>query len=118
MQLINTRMKAGIWQGDLTDAGDDRPDLQVTHLGTALDNVTCEKDTQEDVWRVTVPIPAALISDGVQTFVVRNHDNSTLGTFSIICGDPLTDDLRAEISLLRSELDLLQRAFRRHCAEN
>jgi hypothetical protein len=30
---------------------------------------------------------------------------------------PLEEDIRAEVSLLRAELDLLKRAFRRHCAE-
>ncbi len=117
MQFINTQIKAGIWRGDLADAGDAAPDLRITHLGQPLD-VTCEKDPAHDLWRVSVSIPPALISDGLQTFVVSDSSERTLSTFSIIAGEPLADDLRAEISLLRSELDLLQAAFRRHCSEN
>jgi hypothetical protein len=29
----------------------------------------------------------------------------------------MEDDLRAEVDLLRAELDMLKRAFRRHCLE-
>jgi hypothetical protein len=29
----------------------------------------------------------------------------------------LDEDIRAEVDLLRAELDLLKRAFRRHCSE-
>lgn len=117
MQFINAHIIAGVWQGDLVGAGADAPDLRVTHLGTALDQVTYDKDTTRDVWRVKVTVPPALISDGVQTFVISTSDGATLDSFSIICGAPLADDLRAEIALLRSELELLQKAFRKHCSE-
>ena len=40
-----------------------------------------------------------------------------LGSFTLIAGEALGDDLRAEVSLLRAELDMLKRAFRRHCLE-
>jgi len=117
MQFINTGITAGIWQGDLIADGDTEPALRVTHLATALDGVDCRHDPANGVWHVTVPIPPDLISDGVQTFVISDAQGTTLGSFAVICGEPLTDDLRAEIGLLRSELDLLKTAFRRHCAE-
>ncbi|PJI86282.1 hypothetical protein BC777_2650 [Yoonia maricola] len=118
MQFINAQITAGVWQGDLVGAGSKQPDLHVTHLGQTLDQVTCTRDAKQDVWRVAIPIPSALISDGVQTFVINDDCGSTIGSFAIICGEPLTDDLRAEITLLRSELDLLQKAFRQHCADS
>jgi hypothetical protein len=34
-----------------------------------------------------------------------------------MAGEVLSDDFRSEVSLLRAELDLLKRAFRRHCLE-
>jgi hypothetical protein len=40
-----------------------------------------------------------------------------LDQFTVIVGVPLEEDLRAEISLLRAELDLLKRSFQRHCTE-
>ena len=65
-----------------------------------------------------MPIPAERIADGVQAFVIRNtRDDIVLGSFSIVAGDALAEDIRAEMSLLRSELDMLKKAFRRHCVE-
>ena len=40
-----------------------------------------------------------------------------LASFTLVAGVPLEEDLRAEISLLRAELDLLKKAFRRHVTE-
>lgn len=69
-------------------------------------------------WTVRVPIPADLISDGVQSFVISDATTgTTLSSFAIIAGDALAEDIRAEMDLLRAELDLLKRAFRRHCVE-
>jgi hypothetical protein len=66
-------------------------------------------------WFLRLPVPADRLDDGVQTFLLRDRDGGqTLGHFSIVAGLPLEADLRAEIDLLRAELDLLKRVFRRH----
>lgn len=116
--FINTQIKAGIWRGDLTGMGQTEPDLRVTHQGTELRDVNCSYDVNQDIWQITVPIPAAMIADGVQTFVVSDASGITLDTFTLIAGEPLADDLRAEISLLRDELDILKKAFRKSCGES
>ena len=68
---------------------------------------------------MALPIPAALLNDGVQNFVIRDaRADRRLNYFTIITGSPAEDDLRAEIELLRAELDMLKRAFRRHCVES
>lgn len=115
--FTNTQLKAGVWEGDLRGHGTSEPDLQITHLGVPLDGVAYTHDPERDVWRVRVPIPASAISDGLQTFVVSERAGTTLTSFAIMAGDPLADDLRAEIALLRGELDMLKKAFRRHCNE-
>lgn len=115
--FINTRIKAGVWHGDLTGAGQEQPLLQVTHLGQTLPEVNCTYDTAHDVWHVAVPIPAALIADGVQTFLIANQSGTTLESFTLIAGAPLAEDLRAEISAIRSELEVLKMAFRAHVAD-
>jgi hypothetical protein len=62
-----------------------------------------------------VPVPPDRLDDGVQTFLIRAADSGeTLAHLTIVAGAPLEADLRAEIDLLRAELDLLKRAFRRH----
>lgn len=64
-----------------------------------------------------MPIPAERIADGVQTFVIRDRrTDQGLASFAIVAGDALAEDIRAEIGLLRAELDMLKKAFRRHCA--
>ena len=77
------------------------------------------KETGEpNQWSVRVPIPIELIGDGAQTFLIFDRDTGkTLDSFTIITGEPLSDDLQAEVDLLRAELDMLKKAFRRHCVE-
>jgi hypothetical protein len=69
-------------------------------------------------WAVRVPIPAEALTEGVQTFVIRDvATEEKLTHFTIITGVAMEEDLRAEVDLLRAELDMLKRAFRRHCLE-
>ena len=117
LALTKTRLIAGIWQGVLTgQSGDDAPLLRVTHLDQELTGI--EVLAEADSWTVRVPIPAALIADGLQSFVIADARTGTvLGSFAIVAGEALAEDIRAEMDLLRAELDLLKRAFRRHCVE-
>jgi hypothetical protein len=90
----------------------------VTHLDFPVDGVDVQEDRVEECWHVRVPIPVDRIADGVQTFVIRDlREDMLLGSFSIVAGDALAEDIRAELSLLRAELDMLKKAFRRHCVE-
>ena len=49
--------------------------------------------------------------------MISDGGGTKLGHFSIIAGEALGEDLHAEVELLRAELDMLKRAFRRHCLE-
>ncbi|PTV95153.1 hypothetical protein C8J27_10597 [Rhodobacter aestuarii] len=111
--LEQSRVRAGHWEGIW--AGAEAPDLQVSHLEKDLPDLSAEK-MENGKWKLRLPIPPELLSDGVQTFLIR-MDEETLTHFTIVTGVPLEDDLRAEIDLLRAELDMLKRAFRRHCVE-
>jgi hypothetical protein len=115
--LTKTSLIAGVWQGVLTGhTGTAPPQLRVTHLDRDLSDVTLQSEPGQ--WAVSVPIPAALISDGVHSFVIQDATSGTvLSRFSIVAGDVLAEDIRAEMDLLRAELDMLKRAFRRHCVE-
>ena len=120
IELTKLRLLEGVWHGTLKhrDDPDWTPDVEVVHLDTTLDGVTLEHDRVEEHWRIAVPIPAERISDGVQTFVIRDRrGGDALGRFDLIAGEALAEDIRAEMSLLRDELDMLKRAFRRHCVE-
>jgi hypothetical protein len=116
MTLTQTRIAGGVWEGVLTVAGE-VPPLQALHQGKALEGVEVKPlPGKSGRHAVRVPIPAAILTEGVQTVLLQTGD-TVLAQFSLIAGTPLDDDLRAEIGLLRAELDLLKRAFRRHCAE-
>jgi len=121
LTLTATRMFEGVWEGVLTASeanSNFQPEIEVTHLGAQIDGVTVTEDSTQGYWAVRVPIPVATLSDGVQTFLIADQRNGAkLGSFSILAGEPLTDDIRIEIDLLRAELDMLKRAFRRHCVE-
>ncbi|MDF1873583.1 hypothetical protein [Vannielia sp.] len=119
--LQKTRIRGGVWEGMLVAEamGAYTPQIEVTHLGAPVEGVEVVADGEMDkVWTVRVPIPAKLLSEGVQTFVISDGKTSTtLDTFTIVTGEPLEDDIRAEVDLLRAELDMLKKAFRRHCLE-
>lgn len=118
-RLEGAWISAGRWRAEVVaPAGGAAPAIEVWHQETRLDGVETGVATAAGRWPVSVAIPAGCLSDGVQTFVVREAGTgATLGHFTIVAGAPLDSDLRAEIELLRAELDLLKKAFRRHCVE-
>jgi hypothetical protein len=116
LQLIKTRMIAGVWEGVLSGVDGAPPAIGATHLGEPIEGVTVERDLTDAHW--VVPVPAHLLSDGVQTFLITDTTTGeTLNSFSLLSGNALAGDIRAEITLLREELDMLKSAFRRHCVE-
>jgi hypothetical protein len=123
MKLIGKGIRSGVWEGTLTGAAA-VPSIQVMHLGQALAGITlvqvvgAQSAGSSANYILRVPIPAELLSDGVQTFLIRDAaSEATLGHFTIIAGEAAADDLRAEVDLLRAELDLMKRAFRGHCID-
>lgn len=118
MKLTKTRIQAGVWEGVLTGAKE-RPEITVTHLTKPVGGATVREDPEAPgQFLVEVPIPAEALSEGVQTFVITDSESDErLASFSIVTGQPIEEDFRAEMDLLRAELDMLKRAFRRHCVE-
>jgi hypothetical protein len=118
LTLTPTKMRQGVWLGLLHQSGSGVPQIKVTHLNIEVPDVKVTENEAEGHWLLQVPIPAGAIADGVQVFVIADGiDGEKLGDFTIIAGEALGDDIRAEVELLRAELDMLKRAFRRHCVE-
>ncbi len=119
--LEKLRFVGGVWEGWLSASGSGAaatalPEIEATHLDAPLPGV--EVRPEAGGWRVRVPVPAAILSEGVQTVLIRDRAaGETLASVAIVAGEPVEDDIRAEIDLLRAELDMLKRAFRRHCRE-
>lgn len=120
MVLTKKRILAGVWEGVLVCADPDaKPELELWHLDEKINALAIAPDTESrGRFNVAITIPIELLTDGVQTFIVRNAaTGQKLGNFSIVTGEPLEDDIRADVDLLRAELDMLKKAFRRHCVE-
>ncbi|MBJ2153683.1 hypothetical protein [Paracoccus sp. IB05] len=119
--LTRTRIRAGTWEGILSGAGDTAPTLEVTLDGALQPGVTVTPiPGRSGDYAVKVPVRSEMLSEGVQTFLIRRKGapaEPVLAHFTIITGVAMEDDLRAEFDLLRAELDMLKRAFRRHCLE-
>lgn len=125
MTLHRMRLSEGVWEGMLSVPGDTSapPELRIRHQ----DDLVGEPETLETKgggkgqarWLVRFRLPVERLSDGVQTFVIEDAETGdALAHETVIAGEVLDDDIRAEVSLLRAELDLLKRAFRRHCADS
>lgn len=109
-ELTPVRFENGLWLGHLQT--DSQPKIAVHYRGEPVNDVQVTKAQQG--WEVRIPVPVAALSDGVHCFVIVDADTSEkLGDFTIISGAPASDDLRAQVELLRAELDMLKRAFRR-----
>lgn len=108
--LTPIRLENGIWQGHLQ--AETEPAVEVRYLGQIVGDVSVIPS--DDGWALRVPVPVAALSDGVHSFVITDSvTTQKLGDFTIISGTAAADDLRAEVELLRAELDMLKRAFRR-----
>lgn len=115
--LTKTSLRSGVWQGVL-EGTETPPDIVASHLDKPVDGVVVSKGNDPSTWRVEVPIPVEALSDGIQTLLISDDaTKAVLDKVSILAGDALGDDLRAEVDALRSELDMLKRAFRRHCVD-
>ncbi len=114
-------LRGGIWQGILQRKTPPAR-LLLVHMGARIAEAraTPEGDGR---WRITVAIPAERLSDGVQTFLLVEDEAQgvappdpgalQLSHLTVVAGEPLDLDLRAEVDLLRGELDLMKKELRR-----
>lgn len=116
------RLIEGRWEGTVsrTDGSPlvDKPNLAITLDERPVRDVSMTRDEAAGTWALVVPIPAEAISDGIRTILMCDDETGALlASVALLAGEALDEDLRAEVSLLREELDMLKRAFRRHCVE-
>ena len=117
LKLEDGRIAGGVWEAVLTGAAT-VPVIEALHAGRLIEGVEVQPVTGK-VGRFTlrVPIPAWALNDGVQIFLVQSG-GTMLARFTLVAGQPVEEDIRVELSLLRAELDLLKRAFQRHVRES
>jgi len=114
--LSRLRISGGVWEGVMAAQGG-APELALRHRDEIV-GVPDVRESESGDWLVRFNLPVDRLSDGVQTFVVEDAlTGEALASETVIAGVEAGMDLRAEVDLLRAELDMLKRAFRRHCAE-
>lgn len=116
--LVKTRLKAGRYEG-LLNAASLAPVVEAVHHDRVigLPEIT-PMEGHPGHFLLGFDIPPEVLCDGVQTIQLRSsEDGEVLDRITILTGEPLEDDIRAEVEFLREELDLLKRSFRRHCVE-
>lgn len=115
--LTKIRMQNGTWEGLLSGVSG-TPEIRVSCRDEITETVEIGETDDPGRWTVRFQLPLEMLSEGTQTFMISDASSNTkLGEFTIIAGDAASDDLRGEVELLRAELDMLKRAFRRHCLE-
>lgn len=120
LTLTKIRLSNGVWEGRISggDTGGTRPDIRVTLHDQPVEGVELTEGPDPGDWDIRITVPGHAVADGVQVFLISDAaSDSKLGDFALIAGEAASDDLRAEVELLRAELDMLKRAFRRHCLE-
>ena len=116
-QLQRTRLAEGRYEAIY--ASPDVPPIELVLNERVLGVADCAPHPDNpQVTRVALDLPAEALSDGVQTLILRSGTTgAVLDRIAIAAGAALDEDLRAEIVLLRDELEMLKRAFRAHVAE-
>jgi hypothetical protein len=119
VKLTPTEFQGGRWQGLLTGTPDEEPKIVATFDGQVLPGLTCDPlKGKPGSWHVEFVVPNTVLGDGARSVLISaEKSEAPLAVISISCGGPPEDDLRSEVSLLRAELELLKKAFRRHAAK-
>lgn len=120
-QFESHGLKAGAWSGVLTaETAPGR--VFLAHLGEVV-SIAHLTEAGEGQWQVSVDVPPGLLADGINTLILLadngeeseapQSDAVQLDRLNVMAGAPLDDSLLAEVQLLRAELELLKREFRR-----
>lgn len=125
-QFENHGLKGGLWRGRLEGLAVRPARVVLAHHGAVVAEAQLEGDG-EGAWLVQVDLPGDVLSDGVQTLLLRTDHGASgedlqpggevLARLSLLAGQPLDEDLTAEISALRAELELVKRELRRLAVE-
>lgn len=115
--LVRTLLQAGRYEGVLTGAG--QTEIEALHRGRIIGvaQVT-DHPSEAGAMHVALDLPADVLSDGVQVVGLRSTaTGEVLDRLTLMAGSAMDEDIRGELTLLREELEMLKRAFRRHCAD-
>lgn len=120
--LEKTALRGGQYQGILANRGNGSttpPELTAEHEGAEVGTLTISPiEDAENQHMVTLHLPVTLLAEGVQTVVIRDRaTGDIMDSIAIVAGVEPPEDIRVEVDLMRAELELLKRAFRRHMSD-
>ena len=114
-EFENLGLKAGVWSGLLHRAAAPEQ-VGLVHRGETVAEARVTP-VKEGLWRIDVDLPANRLGDGVISFLMlEGRTGGQLASLSVAAGQALEQDLLVEMELMRAELDLLKREFRRFAA--
>lgn len=120
MEFSSYGLTGGLWSGRLiAEAPPGR--VVLLHQGRVIAEAALTPE--EGGWMVSVSLPASVLTDGVQSLLLMAEDaqggaSQQLDCLHLAAGTALDADIAAEIGLIRAELDLLKREFRRFAASD
>ncbi|MBF9059485.1 hypothetical protein HKCCSP123_09865 [Rhodobacterales bacterium HKCCSP123] len=116
--LTRVRLSGGRYEGLMT-AADGSAGVEAVFEGRVVATASISADpARQGGWRVAIDLPAEVIGEGVQVIALRSvASGEVLDRITLMSGAPLDEDIREELALVRDELEMMKRAFRRHCAE-
>lgn len=107
-----SRLEAGTWTLRL-EGPPQPPEIEFLHRQRPLGPVTLRREG--GAWLVRIRLPRAILSDGLNSVqAAERASGAVLASLHVAAGAPVPEDMAAELALLRDELALLKRAFRRH----
>lgn len=115
MKLTHTSVRGGVWTAILTAKGPDAPSVEVRLGDERLSDVTVNPlDDAGGRFELQVRIPpGALSEDGGLISVADPATGAVIGMLQVSVGTPPDDDLRAEVTRLRQEMELVKDVLRR-----
>jgi hypothetical protein len=112
-KLVKLELRGGRYEGELH--APEETGIEAVHDGRVIAAARLVHSEDGTGTRVSVEFPVEILSDGVQVVsLCSTVTGAVLDRVTFLAGDVLEDDVRAEIMLLRDELEMLKRAFRRH----
>lgn len=127
MQFDSHGLKGGLWRGRLTHPQGAPARITLILNGEVMAEGRMTADG-EGASLVEVDLPREVLSEGMQTLLLRadageagaeaHPDAELLARLPLLAGRPLDDDMTAEITALRAELELVKRELRRFAANS
>ncbi len=109
-----TGLTDGVWTAVLRGVSKARkaPAIQAMMGGSVLDGLdVTPRPGEANAWDLRLMLPATVLNDGM-TCILFRLDGQTVADLVLMAGTPIADDLRAELALMRAELDLLKKVMR------